>query len=187
MYCGMEDPEEFIASGVEIKVVGIAGDHPLLTYKVTEPIQYRTLAYAFVLVLAKKQNIPRRCVSLAWEWVCQNSQTAECKVTYVATTLTEDEEYTDDECFVCGDPCHDADDAWATSQGLPTREQNCAVCEPCWLCSDCRIQIQGAYYCYDCIQDNQATLIKQSGWKRMKLVCPGKVKELEAALLRCLP
>jgi hypothetical protein len=49
----------------------------------------------------------------------------------------------DDACFSCYSPCIDADI-------FGTRDRNCTVCEPCFLCDDCRVYIQGVPKCLVC-------------------------------------
>ena len=50
-------------------------------------------------------------------------------------------------CFSCYSPCIDADI-------LRTRHKNCIVCEPCFLCDNCRVYIQGAPMCLVCVEEH---------------------------------
>ena len=44
-------------------------------------------------------------------------------------------------CYSCGDPCDDAD--FDPVDAHERRKANCAKCEPCWLCSRCRVSLLG--------------------------------------------
>lgn len=50
-------------------------------------------------------------------------------------------------CFSCYSPCIDADIS-------DTRDRNCIVCEPCFLCDNCRVYIRGVPKCLVCVEEH---------------------------------
>ena len=77
-----------------------------------------------------------------------------------------------DRCFICLDPCEDAD--------MPTarlsREENCHRCHPCWLCTECRIRMSnGKWCCFDCLENDDLESVSNAtnaSIRRLNLVRP---------------
>ena len=100
---------------------------------------------AAIDVISKYELIPRRCVRLMWS----TGGALQYNVSVILRKIKGFVYASDTECFICGDPCEDAD-----SLSECTREANCKDCSPDTLCTGC--SVPWAYNinrCLACIDD----------------------------------
>ena len=172
---------DFIGSGVEITVYSLAG-REAIKYKTQERVTYLTLGHALLQRLSAQTSIPQRCFTLTMNPPSKVGNGSErIDVQYVTHAMEDDCESREEECSVCGDPCLDADVEGALSDKKVTRYTNCVLCEPCYLCGDCRVSVRGKYYCFDCIDREAAGEVPVRALKRMDYTMPAKAAMIRQA------
>ena len=95
-------------------------------------------------------------------------------------TQCSDEDWSDEQCFICGAPSIDAD----TLGRCDARAQNCVRCAPCSLCPHCRVKLpSGSAFrcwhmphiivsthafsvCYRCLEEDELQLL--TAWHRLR-------------------
>jgi hypothetical protein len=123
-----------------------------------------TLSIAFCMVLSKHFKLPTQCFRLVWD---SEVRADTITANYILQELTDEmhESMPDhDNCFVCSGPCRDADEDG-------TRELNCYRCEPCFLCSACKVLLpDGLSCCFVCLLEDEIPLV--SDQRRLQLLVP---------------
>ena len=171
----LRPPLDTIGSGVEITVFSLAGNEAL-KYKTHERVTYITLAHALLQRLSAQTSIPQQCFTLTMNPTSKAENGSERIVVQYAThTIEDDCVFGDEECFVCGDPCLDADVEEELPDKKVTRYTNCVSCEPCFLCRNCRVSVRGKYYCSVCIDLEAAVEITVRALKRTDYAMSAKV------------
>ena len=147
-----------------------------------------SVSLAIVPIVAKYARVPQCTCHLIWEdiqWLYPERPSgfqllqhfSSVHVSCMVSELPEEEEdlYENglrDRCFICLDPCEDAD--------MPTarlsREENCHRCHPCWLCTECRIRMSnGKWCCFDCLENDDLESVSNASSasiRRLNLVRP---------------
>ena len=76
-------------------------------------------------------------------------------------------------CNCCTDPCSDADDNTLMHPAPRTAWENCSVCEPCFLCADCRTETRpGEWKCFMCLCSTEIESLGVSQKRRFLLTLP---------------
>ena len=160
-----------VPAQTEIIVRRMSGEE-LITYFCQEGEEVVTLSLAFVQCIGAAENIPRLCLDLVWGEIEARTPVGfmgdsslvsfSLIVTCATRKLPTDWEELflpkdtfilppgiEPYCLSCGDPCDDNDDE--------RRKANSAKCEPCWVCSRCRVSLRGKMdgfpCCFLCVRE----------------------------------
>ena len=164
-----------VPANTDITVHGLVGD-VVVAWHTRHSLDVEVASIALQKVIAKKRRVPRRCVSLTWSKIVQNSDGLKSvSVEYVLTPLCEyeTEDFGDANCFCCDDPCEDADDFPWTSR---SREDNCIRCVPCYLCEECRVRIAAGWCCLYCLELSDVADPWSDEFHRLQYVLPDTVR-----------
>ena len=115
----------------------------LAEIRIPDNVAWDDFQNAVHIVVARKLEIPARFVVLVWPAECarDSPQTACSTVGVVLSPPEYDIPEYEIVCQCCADPCKDADKI-RIKNAVGSREWNCMRCEPCFLCSNCRIQLE---------------------------------------------
>ena len=97
-----------------------------------------TYSYAVLIYLLKRYKLPHPCASISWQ-LSKKEEVIVCNgmLFFHRITLMDYEKLgigrKSNSCLLCSLPCNDADDK------PNTRHLNCVRCEPCFLCTNCRV------------------------------------------------
>ena len=163
-------------------VYSLAGDE-VIKCKLHEQVTYTILASALLQRLSAQTNIPQKCFTLTINPTMKLGDGGDRIVVHYTVQVLEDDDIDkidDYECQVCGNPCLDADQEAQLPIKKVSRYTNCAKCEPCYLCMDCRVAIRGKHYCFGCIDLEDAEHVTERHLKRMDYVFPEIALEIRA-------
>ena len=128
------------------------------------------LSMSICTVLCRQHKLPRECFKLIWDHPKSARGICTVSVTYILQPVDDerdgilDDESTHTQCFVCNQPCRDADIDHS-------REDNCHRCFPCFLCPYCKILLpSGKQCCYDCLESEEKDLVPNQ--LRLQMLCP---------------
>ena len=142
-----------IRAGTDVLLQQLGGSKPETSFAWTcsEDCCIDILSVSIWTVLSRRYKLPDQCFKLIWNLPHKAALTCTVIVTYVLQPLSDGTWFESDsdanlvQCFVCEQPCRDADDD-------DSRDDNCQRCFPCFLCSDCKLVLPcGAACCYDCL------------------------------------
>ena len=139
---------KIIAERTVVVVNSLRGEN-YLSWHVSEAVGIEVASLSIMQALGQRRNIPLRGGHLVWAHPHANRVV----VTFVATVISDEiwEEIMSSGqtvCFICCDPCADADDPFAKR----TREVNCDICTPCYLCARCSVMLpNGTHRCLACL------------------------------------
>ena len=171
--------DRYFEAGLRLKVYRPSGEL-VLGWVLPKLMNAEHLRLAVLYRVAAQERIPRCCVAIVWGQPGIYQQ-GEITAQFVTTTLTQEEsnkwaEYSDEShdehglplCMVCYDPCHDADHPFAPR----TREDNCIMCTPCFLCEECTVQGLQGRLCLLCVQDfpNEMAHLPADAMTRLRMV-----------------
>ncbi len=166
--------DDIVRSGTVLQVRTLAG-RLLLEWSPAENTDVGTRSLALTICAARTLRVPRRCLFMTWLLPASVAARATTPGTVVPITCTvmdidEDFLYTDVdyECFCCGDPCEDADDACAPR----SRVENCERCQPCLLCEECSFQFADRSCCPLCLTVEDLPRLTPRQMRRACLVRP---------------
>ena len=164
-----------IRAGTTVVVAPVGNDESAMVIEWTckDACSVATLSLALCMVLSKHFKLPTQCFRLVWGNGVRADTESEITVNYILQELTDEkhdsmvqQQINNDtyDCFVCSGPCFDADEDG-------TRQQNCYRCEPCFLCSDCKILLPSGFFCcYFCLEKDEIPFV--SDQRRLQLLSP---------------
>ena len=144
----------------------------LAEIRIPDNVAWDDFQNAVHLVVASKLGIPARFVVLVWPAECaRDSPQAACSTVGVVLSPPEyDIPENEIVCQCCAEPCEDADNI-RIKNAVGSREWNCMRCEPCFLCSSCRIQLRpGEASCLDCLSRHEASSLSEVQRRRWSCV-----------------
>ncbi len=149
-------PEALIEGGVLLQVVDLSGDSLLQAWSVRESADVLALSVALTAVLGRQLSAPRRCIHLLWDSIPARPAAEDVvRITASLLPIPEGEEFADEECIVCGDPCEPSE-TW----------ENCVRCGLERLCRDCRVRLPRGEgpCCLNCLEVSEVERLRPA-WK----------------------
>ena len=137
-----------------------------------------TLEMGIHIFLARKLLVPEVTISIAWTKETATDGMLRLTAAYVITISdsvidafnARIEDRHAHACFLCLEKCEDADEPGATR----SREENCAICNPCSLCDRCRTVIvsrgRKCATCLVCLTPEERTELSWPQQRRIRLL-----------------
>ena len=143
--------------GTLVEVVWLSGNS-ILSHVFHEEVEINVASLALIQVIAKKVHEPQHALHLMWgksedvygERPAGFQLLTPSRLVQVCCTVKDmweeengDFDSADLQCFICLDPCEDAEDPI----------ENCQRCSPRFLCSECRVKMpNGQWCCFECLE-----------------------------------
>ena len=168
---------DYIARHTLISVRNSGGE-TLLEYTVTESTDVYTQSLVVQSLLVRSLEVPRKCITLLWSSSSESlGNSVEMHVLCSLVSIPTTEAFLNDQdgasyCFVCGDPCADADLHTEAFGPAWQRAANCRRCLPCQLCGQCSVVLPDGPCCFACIEEGEEVDLTPTQRRRLGLVNP---------------